>query len=385
MTPKISFVMMLVVFTAFTAARADECVIKAVKSASLEASAIGYGGKSVKVVIVELTLENAGDRPTKLNWKDAVPVLESEGRRVEASRLLVPNWLPMAGGVGPYATETSFGGEVIRGLLEIEKDTWCGWLAVDKPGAKSGDHVSIPVKSVTITVTKEKIVNLKLLFSEDIPVSSTQVIVPGCKPSPFPLGGTTSRTAVPRTDSQPSANDQSTVEKYIVVRCGDIIYKLSVTGSSAPTGTDYKDNEIAVSFPTSNKNALGLEIRNLSAKNLVVHWGSKDIKLRVGDSDKLLVKTFKLGLYNPFVGGGLEELKADMTIEPGKSELVFVGAFEVQWGQKLQLRQELLPLDPTKALELKGKTIKLTLPMLVNSVETKRTIEFKVEEVSTHK
>ncbi len=385
MRTRISVVMTLVVFAAFAAARADECVIKAVKAASLEASAIGYGGKSPRVVVVQLTLENAGGEPTRLNWKNAVPVLQAEGRRVEASRLLVPNWLPMAGGVGPYATQTSFGGEVITGLLEIDKDTWCRWLAVDKPGAESGDHVSIPVKSVTITVTKEKTVSLKLLFPEDVPVSSAQVIVPGCKPSPVPLGGTTSRTAVPLTDSQPSANDQSTVEKYVVVRCGDIIYRLSVTGSNAPTGTDYKDNEIAVSFPVGYNNALGLEIRNLSAKKLVVHWGSKEIKLRVGDKDKVLVKTFKMGLYNPFLGGRLEELETDMTIEPGKSELVFVGAFELQWGEKLELRQELLPLDATKAQELKGKTMKLTLPMLVNNEETKRTIEFTVKEVSAGK
>jgi hypothetical protein len=223
--------MTLATLAAVAPARADECVIKSVKSACFEAIAIGYGGGNTRVVVVELTLENAGDQPMRLNWKNAIPLLEAEGRRIEASRLLVPNWLPIAGGVGPYATEMSCGGKEIKGFLEIEKDTWCAWLAIDKPGAESGDHVSTPVESATVTVTKGKAANIKLLFPEDMPLSGAKIVVPGCKPSLFPVGDTAQSTAAHGAANQPTANRALGSEEYVVVACGGMTYRLSLTGS----------------------------------------------------------------------------------------------------------------------------------------------------------
>jgi hypothetical protein len=82
-----------------------------------------------------------------------------------------------------------------------------------------------------------------------------------------------------------------------------------------------------------------------------VHWGREELKLNVAGRDKLFVRAFKLGPLNPStLQGELGELKTDMTIEPTKAELVILGAWELDWGEKLQLRQEFLSPDPTEAL-----------------------------------
>lgn len=171
---------------------ADDCRIKEAKPAIFESEIIGYTGKEAWVVIVDLSLKNEKEQAVKLNWKKGVPILRVLGDRVEASRLLISNWLPMAGGVGPHAAATLFGGEEIKGFLELDKDTWCRWLAIGKPWSKSGDHVSIPVKSATITVTKDRPASIKLLFPTDVPIPQAELVVPGCSPSPFQLGGSSS-------------------------------------------------------------------------------------------------------------------------------------------------------------------------------------------------
>ncbi len=205
-------------------ASADNIIIKDGKASSYQASAVGYGGKATNVVIVTVTLGNNSDQPVTLSWKDTVPVLETTGKRVEAARILIPNWLPMAGGVGPYSTETSFSGEVVSGI-ELDKNTWCGWLAVDHPGAQSGDHISIPVKSVTLTVTKDKPVTIKLFFPEDIAPANADLTLPGCQPSPFRLGANPSKSdVVPAKAIQPPMSAQSLpqnaeIEKLIVNAC----------------------------------------------------------------------------------------------------------------------------------------------------------------------
>src|SRR5581483_3150201 len=102
--------------------------------------------------------------------------------------IAVPNWLPMAGGVGPNATQMSCGGEEVDGYIEPDKEIWCGWLALDKPGEQTGDHVTMPVSSVTITVAKFKPANVILLFPESIGLSGAQLTIPGCKAHQFPNG-----------------------------------------------------------------------------------------------------------------------------------------------------------------------------------------------------
>lgn len=158
------------------------------KGSSYVSSAIGYVGKSAKVTVVTVTLENGGDQPISLNWKSAVPVLRTTAKRLEATHILVLNWLPMAGGVAPNAAEMGCGGMEIEGVLQVDKGIWCGWLAIDKPGNQVGDHVSIPVNSATVTVTKGKPASIKLLFPGDIALPDAELILPQCKPSPFRLG-----------------------------------------------------------------------------------------------------------------------------------------------------------------------------------------------------
>lgn len=182
----------------------DECAITDVKASSYDSSLIGFSGKATKVVIVAITLDNKSDQPVKLSWKNAVPVLQITDRRVEAARILIPNWLPMAGGVGPYSTETLFNREQSTEFLEFDDGTRCGWLAIDNPGAQSGDHISIPVKSATLTVTKGKPTSIKLLFPEDIPLTSAELMLPGCEPSPFHLrasAGVATDTAAKTSES----------------------------------------------------------------------------------------------------------------------------------------------------------------------------------------
>lgn len=169
----------VILFATLSVVFAEECQIIAVKHRILEAGTIGYSGapsEKHRVTIVELEVRNKSDREVKLNWKNSVPTLTAGGRQVKAVRLLVPNWLPFAGG----ATETMFGGEEIKGFLEIDKDTWCGWLAIDEPGSISGDHISIPIESVTVTVTKEKPVKLKFLFPDEVVFAQAALVVPGC-------------------------------------------------------------------------------------------------------------------------------------------------------------------------------------------------------------
>lgn len=182
----IIILMTLVLIVSFETTRSqEECVIKSGKSTALEANAIGYSEQNSKVVIVELTLENSGEQPITLNWKESVPVLQSDGRHLEATFLLIPKWSPFSCSVG--MAQSTLGNTLIHGFIGIDKDVMGLWLAIDKPGAEMGDHVMFPVKSATITVTKEKAVNIKFLFPEDIPLSRAQIVVPGCNPAPYIL------------------------------------------------------------------------------------------------------------------------------------------------------------------------------------------------------
>lgn len=165
------------------------CRITSAKATSLDARAIGYGGKTARVLVVEVTVDVAADQPSTLRWKQAVPVLKTPGKDIKASRLLIPNWLPMAGGVGPYATEMGVGGERIGEWLKVDEKTWGGWLAIDKPGSTTGDHISIPIESVTVEVRKEKPVHFKLLFAADPPPTNATLNVPGCSPPSFRVVG----------------------------------------------------------------------------------------------------------------------------------------------------------------------------------------------------
>jgi hypothetical protein len=82
--------------------------------------------------------------------------------------------------------------------------------------------------------------------------------------------------------------------------------------------------------------------------------------------------------YQPFTGGQIVELKTDMDIGPRQSEWVFVTALSLHNG----VQQEILPSDPAEAERLKGKSVKLTLPLAINGKETKRTVEFTVDAVA---
>jgi len=174
-------------FLVSSAVAGEDCKITDVKTSSLDAKAIGLTAESAKVLIATVTVATDRAEPVLLRWENAVPTIRTEKAEVKASRLLIPNWLPMAGGVGPYATEMGVGGDEIGGWAKIDEKTWAGWLAIDKPGSKSGDHISVPVGSVTVTLQKEKPLVLKFLFATSPPLGNAVLTVPGCMPSPFQL------------------------------------------------------------------------------------------------------------------------------------------------------------------------------------------------------
>lgn len=167
-------------------AGASMCTISHARGSSYSSAAIGHSGESTRVTVVSLTLGNKSDNPMTLSLKSGIPALRTARKRLEAERILAPNWLPMAGGAG--STEVGCGGMETEGGLEIDKDAWCGWVAINKPGSETGDHISIPANSVTLTVTKDKPLTIKLLFPGDIAIPDAELIFPGCRPSPFRLG-----------------------------------------------------------------------------------------------------------------------------------------------------------------------------------------------------
>ena len=199
--------------------KAEHCRITAAKTTCLDAKAIGYGVEAGKVLIMEVTLKTDVGQPSTLRWKQTIPSLKIEGRDIKASRLLIPNWLPMAGGVGPNATEMGVGGHEIGGCLKVDEHTWARWLAVDKPGSTTGDHISVPVDSVTVTVKKEKPVVLKLLFTADPSLKNAALTIPGCSPSSFQLAGPSepkAKVSDARTQAFPPENE---LQKVIADAC----------------------------------------------------------------------------------------------------------------------------------------------------------------------
>jgi hypothetical protein len=200
-------------------------------------------------------------------------------------------------------------------------------------------------------------------------------------------GGVTDIRILRKTPSETSKEKAQTTDG-INLRCGDISYKLSVTGQGASGASDYKDDDIAISFTarsgtaTSSSGAQDIQtllvctISNVSPSTVVVHWGSDD-KQFIVDSVPQVMEVLQLH-YNPFAGGQIVELKTDMAIEPSRSEWVFVTALSLHNGG---LQQEILPSDPVEAERLKGKSVKLTLPLAINGKETKRTVEFMVDAV----
>jgi len=199
-------------------------------------------------------------------------------------------------------------------------------------------------------------------------------------------GGVTDILILRKTPSATSIEKAETSDG-INLRCGDISYKLSVIGQGASGASDYKDNDIAISFTarsgtaTSSSGAQDIQtllvctISNVSPSTVVVHWGSDD-KQYIVDSVPQVMQVLQLH-YNPFAGGQIVELKTDMDIEPRQSDWVFVTALSLHNG----LQQEILPSDPAEAERLKGRSVKLTLPLAINGKETKRTVEFTVNAV----
>jgi hypothetical protein len=176
----------------------------------------------------------------------------------------------------------------------------------------------------------------------------------------------------------------------INLRCGNIAYTVSVTGQGTSGGSEYKDSDLAVSFGAQPlENMLACTISNTSPKTIVIRWGSKDQQYIVDSIPQAMMSVNQLR-YNPFSGGTMTELKADMKIEPSQTESVYVivlapSVSKSQSGQISidfnSIHPELLPLDPQEAQKLKGKIVKLILPLGINGEEIKRTIEFRIDAV----
>lgn len=149
-----------------------------------EPKAIGYNKEGVHVLIIELVLINKTNMPVNFYWRDNVPLLRIGDKVFDSQGIAVPNWLPMSGGVGPYATETALPEKTryMDGLLEILKETWCVWLSLDKPGSETGDHILVPIKNLSIQLPVNKIGKFKFLFNVPIGFSNGTLTLSGCNP-----------------------------------------------------------------------------------------------------------------------------------------------------------------------------------------------------------
>lgn len=149
-----------------------------------EPKAVGYNEEGVQVLVIEIELGNKKGIPVDLNWQDKVPSLRIGDKVFNSLGIAVPNWLPMAGGVGPYATETCLTEKTkcMNGLLKITKETWCAWLSLDNPGSESGDHILVPVKDLSVQLPVNKIGKFKFLFNVPIGFSKGVLTLSGCNP-----------------------------------------------------------------------------------------------------------------------------------------------------------------------------------------------------------
>jgi hypothetical protein len=177
---------------------------------------------------------------------------------------------------------------------------------------------------------------------------------------------------------------------YIRLGSGTIAYDLSVVGPGARGPTDYRYNNVAISFePNPPADCLTLTITNLSAKTVVVRWGSHKMALTANDVEQpVLLYAAQVGSYDPFLGQGkLEMLETNINIPPSHSESVFLTGQALAGMSKsgITMKQQLLPSDSKEARQLRGQTLKLLLPMLIAGQETKLAIRFLVNEVEeTH-
>jgi cyclophilin family peptidyl-prolyl cis-trans isomerase len=149
-------------------------------------TAIGMVGKEVegrKAVILDLKFENKTKEKQVLSWAKEVPQLRpSQGVSVPSRAFLIPNWLPMAGGVGEYATKIGLTKKEVDDTFKVLEDVFCGWVRLKDPKSESGDHVAVPVAKLAIHIPPGKSVIAKMLFLVPNDLLKATLIVPGCQP-----------------------------------------------------------------------------------------------------------------------------------------------------------------------------------------------------------
>jgi hypothetical protein len=200
---------------------------------------------------------------------------------------------------------------------------------------------------------------------------------------------------VPSLRAGDSETTHAEAAQVVTVKSGDMTYQLTLAGSnSVPVAKNeyqdiafvlasnqYRDQDLACAFSKDNNNALGIALRNLSSQKITVHWGSEEKKITVGD-ETLVPMAFMPGPYHPFLGGGVQELKDDMVIEPGRSAFVFITSVKLLFDQgKLGARQELLPSEEDKAKQLVGKLLTILLPVTVTDQSTKKVLQLMILKV----
>jgi len=150
------------------------------------AAEIGIEGKGTedrKAAIVELSFENKTKDKKVLAWEDRVPCLKAaKGDPVVCRAILVPNWLPMAGGVGEHATEIGLTKKDIDDTFKVVQDVFCSWVRLKDPKSESGDHVAVPVAKLGIHIPPGKSVSAKMLFLVPKDLAKGKLAVPGCEP-----------------------------------------------------------------------------------------------------------------------------------------------------------------------------------------------------------
>ncbi|MCX6348243.1 MAG: hypothetical protein NTV79_01895 [Candidatus Aureabacteria bacterium] len=204
------------------------------------------------------------------------------------------------------------------------------------------------------------------------------------------LGGTPAKLRA----GDPETTTEKTVQ-VVILKSGSMTYELALAGSnSVPVAKDeyddvgfvlganqYRDQDMACAFSKDNDNALGIALWNLSSQKIVVHWGSDEKKITVGE-ETLVPMVFMPGPDHPFLGGGVQELKEDMVIEPRRSAFVFITSVKLLFDQgKLAARQELLPREGDKAKQLVGKPLTILLPLTVGDQTIKKTIQLTILNV----
>ena len=144
---------------------------------------VGEGTDGRKAVVLDLRFDNKTKEKRVLSWTKELPQLRpAAGASVPCRAILIPNWLPTAGGVGEHATEIGLTKNDGYGAFQIIEDAFCSWVRLRDSKSRSGDHIAVPIAKLAIQVPPGKSVTAKMLFLAPSDLLKATVIVPDCEP-----------------------------------------------------------------------------------------------------------------------------------------------------------------------------------------------------------